>query len=76
MKKLLSLILCAALMLCACSALAETISVTEAGFGDDVTVALTVEDGVVTNVEITGNGETSTIGGAAIPVLAEAILEA
>lgn len=75
MKKLLSLFLSAALMLCAC-ALAETISVTEAGFGGDVTVALTVEDGVVTNVEITGNSETSTIGGAAIPVLAEAILEA
>ena len=76
MKKILSLVLCAMLMLCTLSALAETVSVTEAGFGGDVTVTLTVEDGKVTDVQIVGLSETADLGGKAMPVMAEAILEA
>ena len=76
MKKVLSLVLCAMLMLCAIPALAETVSVTEAGFGGDVTVTLTVEDGKVTNVEIVGLSETADLGGKAMPAMAKAILEA
>ncbi|MBR0407850.1 MAG: FAD-dependent oxidoreductase [Clostridia bacterium] len=78
MKKTLSLLLCAVLLLtlCAVPALAETVSVTEAGFGGDVTVTLTVEDGKVTDVQIVGPGETEALGGAAMPVLAEEILAA
>ena len=38
MKRIISLVLCALLLLCAIPALAESVSVTEAGFGGDVTV--------------------------------------
>ena len=76
MKKTLSLVLCALLMLCALPALSETYSVTESGFGGDVTLTLTVENGAVTNVEIVGLSETADLGGKAMPALAEAILEA
>ena len=47
------------------------------GFGGPVDVTLTVgEAGGITNVEIKGDGETPDVGGAAIPTLAAALLEA
>ena len=47
------------------------------GFGGAVTLELTVDGaGSITNVAITGNGETPDVGGAAMPVLAERILAA
>ena len=76
MKKILSLALCLILAFCACPALAETVSVTEEGFGGDVTLTLTAEDGVVTDVQIEGPGETAELGGMAMPALAQAILDA
>lgn len=76
MKRMLSLVLCAVLMLCAVPALAESYSVTESGFGGDVTLTLTVEDGKVTAVDIVGLSETADLGGKAMPAMADAILEA
>ena len=47
------------------------------GFGGPVEVALTVGDaGGITRVSITGDAETPEVGGAAIPVLSERILQA
>lgn len=76
MKKILSLVLCALLALCALPALAETYSATEEGFGGDVTVTLTVEDGQLADVQIEGPLETAEVGGMAMPELAKAILAA
>ena len=47
-----------------------------AGYGGDVEVALTVADGKMTKVEITGGNETSLIQNRMLPVLEERILEA
>ena len=56
---------------------AGTYTGTANGFGGPVDVTLTVgEAGGITNVEITGDGETPDVGGAAIPTLADRILEA
>ena len=77
MKKMLSIALglSLALALGAAPCMAETFSATEAGFGGDVTVTLEVEDGTVTDVQIEGLAETESIGGAAMPVLAQEILD-
>ena len=76
MKKAFFLVL--ALLMVSLTALAgaETYSASAAGFGGDVTVAITVEEGKVSKVDITGLSETAELGGAAMPVLAEKILEA
>lgn len=55
---------------------AGTYTATTAGFGGDVTVSLTVSETAITDVEITGAGETESIGGAAMSDLAAAIKEA
>ncbi|MBQ4342866.1 MAG: FMN-binding protein, partial [Erysipelotrichaceae bacterium] len=55
---------------------AGTYTSTTAGFGGDVTVSLTVSETAITDVEITGAGETESIGGAAMTDLAAAIKEA
>lgn len=54
----------------------STASATAQGFGGDVTVTLTAQDGVLTDVQITGDKETETVGGAAIPVLQQEMLDA
>ena len=47
----------------------ETLTGTAEGFGGDVTVTLTVEDGAITACTITGDDETPDIGGAALEEL-------
>ncbi|MEL7648940.1 MAG: FAD-dependent oxidoreductase [Sedimentibacter sp.] len=55
---------------------AGTYSSTEKGFGGDVTANVTVtEDGTVTAIEISAEGETPSIGQAAAPKLAQTILD-
>ncbi len=44
------------------------------GFGGDVVADFTISGGAITEITITGEGETPSIGGAAIPTLQEAIL--
>ena len=46
------------------------------GFGGPVNVTFTVSGGVISELEIVGDSETPSIGGAAIPELQAAILEA
>ena len=64
-----------ALTLTAAPVMAETFSASSPGFGGDVTVTLEVEDGTVTDVQIEGAAETPDLGGAAMPVMAQEILE-
>ena len=39
---------------------------TAAGFGGEITVTVTLVDGIITDVVVTGDGESPTIGGPAI----------
>ena len=65
MKKILSLMLAAALLAVSASAFALVpgeYSATEQGFGGPVTVTITVDDNAVTAVNITGDNETPGLG--------------
>ncbi|MBR6186544.1 MAG: substrate-binding domain-containing protein [Clostridia bacterium] len=42
------------------------------GFGGEIKVVLTVDENAITAIEITGDNETPGLGGAALPLLAEA----
>ena len=53
-----------------------TYTATGSGYGGDVEVALTVTDGKMSGIEITGGNETSLIQNRMLPVLEERILEA
>ena len=64
-KRILSLLVAAAMLLALVpAALAEEVTGTGTakGFGGDVTVTITLKDGVITNVEAVGNDETDGIG--------------
>ena len=62
-RKLLSIILTLCLLLTmAAGAMAEPFTGTAKGFGGDVTVTITLKDGVITKVEAVGNDETDGIG--------------
>lgn len=56
-------------------ACAQTETATAQGFGGTVSVTLTVEDGVITEVTATGDGETQGIGSAAVEQLPDKILK-
>ena len=49
---------------------------TAAGFGGDIVAEVTLEEGVITDVVLTGAGETPAVGGAALEPLAAAFVEA
>ena len=80
MKRILSLAICIAMLLTMAGtvALAETATGTgtSKGFGGDITVVVTLDGDVITDLEITAPDETPTVGGAAIEPLKEAILVA
>ncbi|MBR2699808.1 MAG: FAD-dependent oxidoreductase, partial [Clostridia bacterium] len=62
-RRLFALLIAAAMLLLTVpAALAETGTGTAKGFGGDVTVTVTVEDGVITAVEAAGDSETDGIG--------------
>ena len=64
-KRILSLLVAMAMLLALVpAALAEEVTGTGTakGFGGDVTVTITLKDGVITNVEAVGNDETDGIG--------------
>ena len=56
--------------------LTGTYTGTGSGFGGDITVTLTLEDGVITECSIDGPDETETVGGAALDELAEQVVAA
>ncbi len=89
MKKILSIGLSAlmAVSLAACSSSSDagtseeqsgmqdgTYTSTQQGFGGEVVVSLTVSSGEITAVELTGDSETPTVGGAALETLQANIL--
>ncbi len=75
-KKTLSVLLALALTLClGMAGFAEDYTATAKGFGGDVTVTLTVEDGKLTDVKAEGPDETAGIGSMAIEQLPGAMVE-
>ena len=69
----LTLILCA---LIASVAIAETHMGTGRGFNGDINAEVTISDGKIIDVKLTGEGETPEIGGAALEKLEKAFIEA
>ncbi len=78
MKKILSVLLLAAMLLSTMAVLAEDGEFRgEAnGYGGAIIAELTVQDGKIVALTLTGDGETPAIGGAALEPLTEAILAA
>lgn len=72
----LCLLLCIVMMALAVTGLAESYEASAKGFGGDVTVTVTVEDGRIAAVEATGISETPELGGVAMETLPTAIVEA
>ena len=68
MKKILSLMLVAALLLTSAVAMADELTGKGKGFMGDIVVTVTTEDGVIKNVVVTENAETPAIAGAALDV--------
>lgn len=75
MKRWLSLVLVCLLALPALAA-AETYEAVAAGFGGEVKVSLSVEDGKITGAVVTGDGETPGIGADALVPLADQLVAA
>ncbi len=53
-----------------------TYSATEQGFGGEITVEITVDEESITDVKITGDNETPTLGGIAVEEMDDQILKA
>ena len=76
MKKWMALLLVFVLVMSMQAvSLAEAYTATAQGFGGDVTVTLTIDNGVLTAVEAEGKGETEGIGTRALDMLPAAMLE-
>lgn len=76
MKKIMASLLSLALLLSCVSAVAETVSGSAQGFGGPVTVELTMDGTTITDVAITADAETPSIGGAALDTLKAQLLAA
>ena len=82
--RILACLLALAVLLAAVPALAATVTetatvtgtATEKGFGGDVTVNVTLADGVITAVEIVGDSETNGIGSKIVEEWPEAFVNA
>ena len=74
-KNWMALLLCLAMLLTG-SALAETYTSVQQGFGGEVSVSITIEDGKMTDVSVVGEKETIGVGSIAIEKLPGQILEA
>lgn len=77
MKRIAALLLTLVMVLTLIPAMAETVSATGTakGFGGDVTVTLTVTDGIITEATAEGANETAGIGSVAIEKLPAAMVE-
>ena len=78
-KKLISLLLVSTPLLCALSASADGISGTFSGkgigYGGTISVDVTLNDGTITTIEVTGSNETAGIGTVAMDKLIPEIIE-
>ena len=75
-RTFVALVLTCCLVLGVSMAQAETLSGTAQGFGGEVKVTVTVEDGVITDCVIEGDQETAGIGSQAIEQMPEKIVAA
>ena len=76
-QKLLALAMALVLMLtCAAAGMAETLTGEAEGFGGAIKAEVTVENGVIIALTLTGESETPTIGGTALETLTGAIVAA
>ena len=75
MKKWLVLMLVCLMALPALGS-AQSYEATAAGFGGEINVTLDVEEGKIVGAQITGEGETPDIGGAALETLQNQLVEA
>lgn len=74
MKKILCIALVATLLLTSMSALADELTGKAKGFGGELTVTVTTQDGVITGVTVDSHKETNGIGTKAIDELPSAIV--
>lgn len=75
MKRISALLIALVMMLGLVPALAETATGTAKGFGGDVTVTVTVENGVITAMTAEGKDETPGIGSVALEQLPAAMVD-
>ena len=79
MKKVVGLLLCGVLLIstaaCSPSKEVKTLTGTGQGFGGEITVTVTTEDGKITKVEAVGEKETAGIGSLALEQLPAKIVE-
>ena len=79
MKKIICLVTMASLLLAGCSTTnkgAKTSQGTGQGYGGEIKVELSTEDGKITNINVVSNHETSVVYDRALPILTERIIEA
>ena len=76
MKRTVAWLLALMMLLTAIPALGETLTGEADGFGGRIVAEVTVEDGRIVGLTLTGDGETPDVGGRALEPLAEAILAA
>ena len=76
MKKTIGILVCIALAALMSLGMAETFTASAPGFGGEVSVSVTVENGTITGVDAQGPMETQGVGSNAIEQLPEAILAA
>lgn len=75
MKKILIAMVLTVLMITD-SVLAETAAVTAQGYGGDVTVSVTIEDGALVSVSIDGANETKGVGSRAVDLMGPSMVAA
>ena len=76
MKRVLSILLCLMLCIPAAAAFAEESSAVAQGFGGEVRVTVSVQNGKIISVTATGENETPGVGSRAIEQLPKMILAA
>ncbi len=79
MKKIICLVTMASLLLAGCSTTnggAKTTQGAGHGYGGEIKVELSTEDGKITGINVVSNHETSVVYDRALPILTERIIEA
>lgn len=75
MKKMLALLMALMMLPTLVLGAPATATQTAPGYGGDVTVTLTVEDGKLTDVQVTGDKETQGVGSEAVKQLQQSMLD-
>ena len=79
MKKIICLVTMASLLLAGCSTTNEGAKTSQGighGYGGEIKVELSTEDGKITDINVVSNHETSVVYDRALPILTERIIEA